>query len=109
MEIAMRLTITTHQVPGAMVIQPQGPLEMEDATQLTDRVIAVLASTKPREILVDMEAVPSIDDAGVSALVSGYDKAVARQATLTVVAPQPAVRRQLHTRGLDDLMAAQSR
>jgi anti-anti-sigma factor len=88
-----------------MVIQPDGPLESDDATQLTDRVVAVLAATKPDEILVDLAAVPSIDDAGVGALLAGLDKAAAQQARLFVAAAQPKVRQKLRTHGLGDLMA----
>jgi anti-anti-sigma factor len=102
---AMTFTISTHWMPdAAMVIQPEGPLESSDASQLTDRVVAVLAATKPEEILVDLAAVPSIDDAGVGALVSGYDQAAARDARLVVVAARPNVRQLLRTHGLGDLL-----
>jgi anti-anti-sigma factor len=102
----MTLTISTHRKPDAtMMIEPEGAIEQDDAAQLTGRVRAVLAATKPSEIVVDLDAVPSIDDAGLGALATGYDVAAAHQARLTVVGARPEVGRQLRTHGLADLLA----
>jgi anti-anti-sigma factor len=102
----MTLTISTRRGPNAtMMIEPEGAIEGANADQLTSRVRAVLAATKPSEIVVDLDAVPSIDDAGLGALASGFDQAAAHEARLTVVGARPEVGRQLRTHGLGDLLA----
>jgi anti-anti-sigma factor len=102
----MTLIITTHRLPDAAIaIQPDGAITSDNAFKLQDRVTAVLAATRPDTILVDLHAVPAIDDAGVDALRSGYTTAAACDAILMVVDPHPNVYERLRTRGLTDMLA----
>lgn len=103
----MTIVITTHRIPDpvmAIAIQPHGEVSSHNAHMLRDRVTAVLAATKPRRIVVDLSAVPSIDDAGLAALRSGRDTAAAHEANLVVVDPNLTVRGRLQHHGLNDLV-----
>ena len=103
----MTLVITTHRVPESsmtIAIAPQGGIKAENAHMLHDRVIAVLAATRPRRIVVDLSAVPSIDEAGIDALRAGQDVASAQEASLVVADPDPRVREQLRRRGVTQVL-----
>ncbi|WP_203789822.1 STAS domain-containing protein [Paractinoplanes rishiriensis] len=89
----------------AIAIEPQGAIGAEaDAELLQDRFIMVLAATHPERIVLDLSAVPSISEAGIGALVNGFDLAAASDASVTVVQPERQVREQLQRRGLDVLV-----
>ncbi|MEU8230476.1 STAS domain-containing protein [Actinoplanes sp. NPDC048967] len=103
----MTLMISTHRLAEptmAIAIEPQGEIRSEDAHKLSDRVIAVLAATRPQRIVVDLSSVTSLSDAGIVALRSGHEDAAAQDANLVVVDPDPQVREQLRRGGLDDLL-----
>ncbi|MEV4536569.1 STAS domain-containing protein [Asanoa sp. NPDC049518] len=99
----MTVLVTTHRVPAAamtIAITPQGDVRSPDAQMLRDRIIAVLAATHPELILVDLSAVPDIDDAGIDALQDGQKLAAAQKARLKLFDPAPQVREKLQRRGL---------
>jgi len=103
----MTLVITTHRVPEpsmTIAIAPQGGIRSENAHMLHDRVIAVLAATRPQRIVVDLSAVPSIDEAGIEALRAGQHLASAQGIRLVVADPDPRVRELLRRHGLDQVM-----
>ncbi|SNT65517.1 anti-anti-sigma factor [Asanoa hainanensis] len=105
----MTLVITTHRVSDpsmTIAIAPQGEFRSTDAQLLRDRVIAVLAATRPERIVVDLRAVPDIDDAGIEALRDGHDLAAASHARLVVSDPEPRVREKLQTGALDEVLGS---
>ncbi|MDQ7907624.1 STAS domain-containing protein [Phytohabitans sp. ZYX-F-186] len=105
----MTLVITTHRLPEpsmTIAITPQGAISSENAHMLHERVIAVLAATRPQRIVVDLRAVPSIDEAGVDALRAVQDVASAQGARLVLADPDPRVRELLRHSGLTQLSDA---
>lgn len=104
----MTFTINTHRLSEptmAIAIEPQGAIGPDgDAELLQDRFAMVLAATHPERIVLDLRAVPSISDAGVGALLNGFDMAAAHETSVTVVHPEPRVREQLQRRGLTVLV-----
>lgn len=103
----MTLVITTRRVPEpsmTIAIEPQGGIRSENAQMLHDRVIAVLAATRPQRIVVDLSAVPSIDEAGINTLRAGQDAAAAQGARLVVADPDPRVRELLRRHGLTQVL-----
>jgi anti-anti-sigma factor len=103
----MTLVITTHRLPEpsmAIAITPQGGIRAENAHMLHDRVIAVLAATRPQRIVVDLSAVPSIDEAGIDALRAGQEVTSAQGARLVVADPDPRVREMLRRHGLSQVL-----
>ena len=101
----MSLVITTRRVPDptmTIAIAPHGEVRSPDVQTLRDRVIAVLAATHPQRIVVDLSAVPDIDEAGINALRDGQDLAAANEARLVVSGPNPQVREKLERHGLDE-------
>ncbi|MDG4824929.1 sodium-independent anion transporter [Asanoa sp. WMMD1127] len=98
----MSLLVTTHRVPApamTIAITPQGEFRSPDAQLLRDRIIAVLAATHPEHIVVDLHAVPDIDEAGIDALRDGQKLAAAQHARLMLADPEPRVREKLERRG----------
>ncbi|MEH1127182.1 STAS domain-containing protein [Micromonospora sp. CPCC 206061] len=103
----MTLVITTHRTPDptmTIAVEPQGEIVSDNAYMLRDRITAVLAATRPRRIVVDLSAVPAIDEAGLGALRSGCDAAADREASLVLVDPHPMVRNELRRHGLTGLL-----
>ncbi|MGN9913437.1 STAS domain-containing protein [Phytohabitans sp. LJ34] len=103
----MTLVITTRRVPEpsmTIAIAPQGGIRAENARMLHDRVIAVLAATRPHRIVVDLSAVPSIDEGGIDALRAGQEAASAQGARLVVADPDPRVRELLRRHGLAQVL-----
>jgi anti-anti-sigma factor len=103
----MTLVITTHRVPESsmtIAIEPHGGIRSENAQMLHDRVVAVLAATRPQRIVVDLSAVPSIDEAGINALRAGQDAASAQGARLVVAEADPRVRELLRRQGLTQVL-----
>lgn len=100
----MTLLVTTHRVPASsmtIAITPQGEFRSPDAQMLRDRIIAVLAATHPERIVVDLSAVPDIDEAGIDALRDGQELAAVQEARLMLSDPAPQVREKLQRRGLE--------
>lgn len=104
----MTYVINTRRLPEkamAIAIEPQGEIGTEEAAGLLrGRFGMVIAATKPERIVVDLDAVPSISEAGIDALRSGYDNAAANDASVEVVHPAPQVQEQLRRHGLADLL-----
>lgn len=104
----MTYVINTRRLPEsamAIAIEPQGEIGSEQAAHLLrDRFGMVVAATQPDSIVVDLSAVPSISEAGLDALRSGYDMAATNDASVAVVHPAPQVQEQLRRHGLTDLM-----
>jgi anti-anti-sigma factor len=97
--------MTSRRSDAAIAIEPEGPISSENAPQLRDRITAVLAATRPDRIIVDLRAVPTIDEAGLGALVSGYGAAAACDASLKIVDASPAVYERIRARGLTEMLA----
>lgn len=103
----MTLVITTHRTPDpamTIAVEPQGAIVSDTAYMFQDRITAVLAATRPRRIVVDLSAVPVVDDAGLGALRSGHEAAADRDASLVLVDPRPTVRDELRRYGLTGLL-----
>jgi anti-anti-sigma factor len=109
----MTYVINTRRLPEpamAIAIEPQGEIGSEEAAELLrGRFGMVMAATQPQRIVVDLSAVPSISEAGLDALRSGYDMAATNDASVAVVHPAPQVREQLRRHGLTDLVGGSAR
>lgn len=102
----MTLVITTHRVPEpsmTIAITPQGGIRSENAYMLHDRIVAVLAATRPQRIVVDLSGVPSIDEGGIRALRAGQEVASDQGARLVVADPDARVRELLRRHGLTEV------
>jgi anti-anti-sigma factor len=103
----MTLVITTHRTSDAamtIAVEPQGAIVSDAAYMLRDRITAVLAATRPHRIVVDLSAVPAIDEAGLRALRSGHLAAADRGVSLVLVDAYPVVREELRRYGLTGLL-----
>ncbi|MDY7087203.1 MAG: STAS domain-containing protein [Actinomycetota bacterium] len=105
----MTYVINTHRLPEntmSIAIEPQGQIQSDEAADLLrGRFGMVLAATEPERIVVDLSEVPSISEAGVKALMIGYDKASSHQADVEIVNAAPKVREQLSRTGLHALIS----
>lgn len=105
----MTLMISTCRLPhAAIAIQPEGAITADNARHLRDRVTAVLAATKPETVVVDLGAVPAMDEAGADVLAASRDAVAAHDAALVVVDAHPAVYDRISAQGLAGIVATRN-
>jgi anti-anti-sigma factor len=76
-----------------------GEIDMSTAGQMQASLNAAL-DDHPSGLVVDLAAVTFMDSSGIAALVHAHNRAAEAGATLTVVDPQPIVRRVLEITGM---------
>nr|WP_221382451.1 STAS domain-containing protein [Actinoplanes polyasparticus] len=98
------LHITTAPVAdGVLGICIAGEVDMATAGQVTDAVHTALAAG-PREVHVDMAAVPFLDSSGIRMLLQAQREASEQGIVLRVVNPHRRVVEVLDVTGLLDLL-----
>lgn len=97
----MPLSITTRRLAdGTVEISPRGEIDVRRARELSDAISAVLASSAPARIRVDLWQVTLIDSLGMGSLVGSHRAAAAQGVRLVLANPTPTVHRQLRVSGL---------
>lgn len=97
----MYLPITTRQLAdGTVEIAPSGEIDLDNAYMMNDAVTAVLTSSSPGRICMDLSRVTLIDSIGIGILVACFHAAAASGIKLVVNNPSPTVYRQLWVSGL---------
>jgi len=92
--------ISQYKVGAITVIRPGGPLVKADAAALTGAVRRGVHESLGRLIL-DLEAVPFVDSAGLESLMDCADELSSLGLTLRVCATSPTVREALAVTGCD--------
>jgi anti-sigma B factor antagonist len=77
-----------------------GEVDYVSAPRLKARLWWVLAEFDPREVVVDLSGVDFLDSSGRGALLHGWRQAAKMGCQLSVVDPQPRVRRMLQVAGV---------
>lgn len=93
----MKLTVTTDD--GVAVIRIDGDLDRANIGAFTDLLAGHLGVGQHR-LLVNLEACPYLDSAGLAALLAFLEAIRHDDGILAVVGPQPQVRRILEIVGL---------
>jgi anti-sigma B factor antagonist len=85
----MYTTIATSQMT---VVRPQGHLNAANASTLRHQLIAAVASSRSKMILVDMEQVESLDSSALMALVAALTQAQAQNQRFSLCSLSPSIR-----------------
>jgi anti-anti-sigma factor len=91
-------------VGNRLVLSPQEPIVGGGAAEAFERDLQKLFRRGYRELIVDLSAVPTIDSAGVRALVRGHTSAQRVAGSLRVAGLTPAVRHVLELSRLGDVL-----
>lgn len=103
----MSLSVVTTRSPnGEVEIRPQGEIDVDTAHEVREAVTAVMNSSRPTLIKLNMRRVSFIDSVGISALVAGFQAAEVGGVKLVVTEPSRFVHRQLWVTGLLGLFGA---
>ena len=97
------IEVVHHGSQVVMVVS--GELDIARADQLAATGLLVVNSLDgdAGEVIVDLARVPSVDQAGVSALIEIRDAAIGTGRDLVLRAPRPSVSRLLAALGLDQV------
>jgi anti-sigma B factor antagonist len=97
----MEIQLQTRQEAGAQVVAISGDVELHSAASLRQELQRICGQPHAH-CIVDMSEVPFIDSTGVGVLVGALKRAHEQGGTLTILAPQPRVRRVFEITGLLD-------
>jgi anti-anti-sigma factor len=89
------MSATRRSVGDRLVLSPQEALQAGGAAEAFERHIQQLFRNGYRHLVVDLSGVPSIDSAGIRALVRGHTSAQRLGGTLRLAAPESNVSRVL--------------
>ncbi|WP_213450248.1 STAS domain-containing protein [Rhizomonospora bruguierae] len=81
-------------------ITVRGAVDVATAAELRDEILAVLARSRPRLIVLDFRSVSFIDSTGIGALVAGHKAATVTGAELRLENLSAFAHRQLWITGL---------
>jgi len=90
-------------VTGRVLVNLTGEVDRDSAAQVRTAVAQALDTSGTTDVVVDLDGVPSIDAAGIAALLTSHEAARRAAATLRLARPQPSVRRSLTIAGLAPL------
>ncbi|HEX8832682.1 MAG TPA: STAS domain-containing protein [Abditibacteriaceae bacterium] len=94
----MDLRLRTRESDGAAIVEVGGEVELHSAPQLREELHRVCDSDA-RCIVVDLSRVSFIDSTGLGVLIGGLKRA-REKGSLSLVCPQPRVRRIFEITGL---------
>ncbi len=87
-----------------IVLSPQEPLVAGGPAEELEQRIQILYREGFEHVVVDFRAVPTLDSAGIRALVRGHTSAQRLGRGFTIVAPNPRVRELLRVARLDSVL-----
>lgn len=96
----MDLEIVVSERPEGMLVHPSGPLVTGSAASLHERVLAIL-SRSPRTVILALDQVVDLDEAGISALVAINRRAGLMGTDLRFAEPRHEIARRIEDDGLD--------
>jgi anti-sigma B factor antagonist len=93
--------VSRNQVsPGFALVTVEGEVDLTTAAELRDAIVGAVHDWHPKEIQVNLAAVPFMDSMGISALIAGYRAAQASHAVFRVVEPSRPLVSLLEITGL---------
>lgn len=94
----------THGDELTLMVTVEGEVDMATASQLQKTVIDAIDRHPTRHVIVDGDAMPFLDAAGITALIGIYRHAAARHADVRLVNVRPRVAYVLRLAGLVDVL-----
>jgi anti-anti-sigma factor len=89
--------------PGLALVTVEGEVDLTTADDLREAMVGTIVDWLPREIQVNLAAVPFMDSMGISALIAGYRVATAADVVFRVVEPSRGLASLLDITGLLDV------
>jgi anti-anti-sigma factor len=89
--------------PGLALVTVEGEVDLTTADELREAIVGAIGEWLPKEIQVNLAAVPFMDSMGISALIAGYRAATAADAVFRVVEPSRGLTSLLEITGLLDV------
>ena len=80
-----------------------GDLDMS-ATFALEPVLDRVLAEHPRELVLDLEAVPFVDSSGLGLLIATHERATRADVDMAIAGAGPEIQRVIHIAGLDDLL-----
>ena len=96
--IPVYLAIAAERRENEIVVRLQGELDVSNVADLREAMLSILANP-PSTVVVDAAGLEYADCAGLSVLVSAHQRLARQGRKLTIVDPQPLVRRLLALTG----------
>ena len=78
--------------PSVVVICPSGTLNAESAGRFQQQLVSAIHDSGGRELVVDMSAVDSLDNAGLVSFMSALNAARSQSKRLSICSAPPSVR-----------------
>jgi anti-sigma B factor antagonist len=87
----------------ALIATVRGDIDLHNSPELRDALLSLLASTKPKNLILEMSNVAYMDSSAIAVLVESLRKLRAGGGKLFLVAPQARVRSVLEIARLDTI------
>jgi anti-anti-sigma factor len=94
--------------PGLALVTVEGEVDLTTADELRDTLVGTIGDWHPKELRVNLAAVPFMDSMGISALIAGYRAAIETDAVFRVVQPSRPLVNLLEITGLLDVFGYDS-
>ena len=88
---------------GAVELGLAGDLDMS-ATFALEPVLDRVLADNPRELVLDLGAVPFVDSSGLGLLIATHERASRADVDMAITGAGPEIQRVIHIAGLDDLL-----
>ena len=92
---------------GAVELGLAGDLDM-NATFALEPVLDRVLADHPRELVLDLGAVPFVDSSGLGLLIATHERASRADVSMAITGAGPEIQRVIHIAGLDDLLPVRS-
>jgi len=89
---------------GLLMARPEGRLFFANAQHLSEQVLSLIESSRPRVLALDFSAVPDIEYSALKMLIEGEEQQRARGVQLWLVALNPAVLEMVQRSSLGDAL-----
>lgn len=87
---------------GAAVIEIEGEIDVYTAPRLKQEIINLIDSGNDR-ITIDLTSVEYVDSTALGVLISGHKRLREHEGRLTILCPNPRIRRIFEITGLDSI------
>lgn len=98
----MELSLAARTLPGHVVLEVGGEIDVYTAPKLRERLIEIVNSGQKR-VVVDLSKVDFLDSTGLGVLVGAHRRLRARDGSLELVCPHERLLKAFRITGLDNV------
>ncbi len=103
------MKITSRYKDGRLIIQPDGELDHHSARQAMDKIVEVVDSTLPRELLLDMSRLSFMDSSGIAVIVKTNRAVTELGGKMLIISPQQQPKKVIEAAGVERLVEIHSK